>query len=533
MRTRSLCALAGALALAAVAAPAGAHAAGYDGGDDSWNRTIEEPLSAAQLGLPATEAPRSIAQAAIRRHAARLGLGDSAAGVRFLAEQSPGGARAAGARKLHQLRFRQTVGGLRVLYSQIDVAVAGGAASSISATIVPIAPDELRGEQRISPARARAIARERIAGDDRALPAQAVAYAGTPAKPQAPRRAYVVQVTPAAQEAGADADTAICVVVDAETGRVLETWEGIAARAPKPAEAGPGARAAQAAGSTHLLYVDDAKNGGGKGVLYHRRSTNQNPYQPYSSISQWYNGGPGIQALTDLANQAHYLLKIDMCFERNFCGWDGGWDGSYNAHLLTGRTNQGTHYDGSDGRIYMAPAETGQRDILAHEFGHHMDFTYADDRISDTAEADEVEEALADMFSYDLDRTDAILGSPGRINWANPEAIKNPRRTCRTRRRCTTARAGGATTSAAPRTSTTTARSSATPTTASCRRSGTTWPGTSCRYIPWYLSARPRFIDVQRGFATRAGELHGASVKTAALQAFQEVGIPNQDHPGC
>ena len=33
MRTRSLCALAGAVALAAVAAPAGAHAAGY-GGDD-------------------------------------------------------------------------------------------------------------------------------------------------------------------------------------------------------------------------------------------------------------------------------------------------------------------------------------------------------------------------------------------------------------------------------------------------------------------------------------------------------------------
>ena len=116
-----------------------------------------------------------------------------------------------------------------------------------------------------------------------------------------------------------------------------------------------------------------------------------------------------------------------MCFDRNFCGWDGGWDGSYNAHLLTGRTNGGTHYEGSDGRVYMAPGEMGQRDILAHEFGHHMDFTYADDRISDTAEADEVEEALADMFSYDLDRTDAILGSPGRINWANPEAIKNPK----------------------------------------------------------------------------------------------------------
>ena len=106
---------------------------------------------------------------------------------------------------------------------------------------------------------------------------------------------------------------------------------------------------------TGLLYVNDAKNGGGKGVLYHRRSTNQNPYQPYSSISQWYNGGPGIQSLTDLANQAHYLLKIDMCFDRNFCGWDGGWDGSYNAHLLTGRTNGGTRYEGSDGRIYMGP----------------------------------------------------------------------------------------------------------------------------------------------------------------------------------
>ena len=175
----------------------------------------------------------------------------------------------------------------------------------------------------------------------------------------------------------------------------------------------------------------------------------------------------------------------------------------------------------------------GQRDILAHEFGHHMDFTYADDRISDTAEADEVEEALADMFSYDLDRTDAILGSPGRINWANPEAIKNPKENLpypstmydgpggRRDYKCgaTDEHYNGTILSHAYY--------------RFVQKVGHDVAGNVLQYIPWYLSARPRFIDVQRGFATRAGELHGASVKTAALQAFQEVGIPNQDHPGC
>lgn len=59
--------------------------------------------------------------------------------------------------------------------------------------------------------------------------------------------------------------------------------------------------------------------------------------------------------------------------------------------------------------------------MIAHELGHHIDFTHADDRIF-TFEAQQVQEGLADMFAYDYDRQDATLAEDvvTRVDWANP-----------------------------------------------------------------------------------------------------------------
>jgi hypothetical protein len=50
---------------------------------------------------------------------------------------------------LRQLRFQQTAGGLRVLWSQIDVAIVGGRVSSIDATVVPVADRAPAGKRRM------------------------------------------------------------------------------------------------------------------------------------------------------------------------------------------------------------------------------------------------------------------------------------------------------------------------------------------------------------------------------------------------
>ena len=80
MNTVLSCAVAGAIALGALAGPAGAQAERYDQG--TWARTVDSPLSADALGLPESTPARALARAAIARSARRLGLVGSIAGVR-------------------------------------------------------------------------------------------------------------------------------------------------------------------------------------------------------------------------------------------------------------------------------------------------------------------------------------------------------------------------------------------------------------------------------------------------------------------
>ena len=216
---------------------------------DVWSRSVDGPITAAQLGLPAGAPRRVLGRAAIERSARSLAGGGRLGEVRFAGEPLPAGA---SGRLLHGLRYRQQIGGLRVLYSQLDVSVVRNRVSSIAGTVVPLKGATLRGDRRISARRARAIARRAVDGAGSARRPELVAYAGEPAAPRVPRRAYVVELAPPLS--GSDeSPAAICVVVDATTGNVLTRWRGFAARTVKR----PSARAG--AVKTVLIQIVDAK----------------------------------------------------------------------------------------------------------------------------------------------------------------------------------------------------------------------------------------------------------------------------------
>ena len=156
--------------LAAVPAAASAQS------DDPWRRVVTGHVTAQDLGLTGEPAAGRLAEAAVRRNAAALGL---------RASQPLGLAAESGDARLRTLRFQQSVrrpaacSGARSTSPSTDDAV-----TSISATTVPF-PSAARGPASGGVARAAAgdrRARPARLGD--ALPAQPVAYAGRPRKPR-------------------------------------------------------------------------------------------------------------------------------------------------------------------------------------------------------------------------------------------------------------------------------------------------------------------------------------------------------------
>lgn len=229
------------------------------------------------------------------------------------------------------------------------------------------------------------------------------------------------------------------------------------------------------------------------------------------------------------------MLRVGkhMCLTRGFCGRDGGFDGrTFTPFVLIGN-HPGTDYLAGLNNIRVADFMSNIDDVLAHELGHLMDFNYADDRITDTRQGDEVQEALADMFAYDYDRANATLGEDlsygPLVNWANPAPA--PARMLDYR--CNI--------------SDTNPHFNATILSHAyyrfVQKVGHPRAGNVLQYIPWYLSARPRFIDVQRGFAERAEDLYPPQIKVNdktisqhAIDAFlTEVGIGRDvpTGPGC
>ena len=306
------------------------------------------------------------------------------------------------------VRFRQSVGGLRVLWSQLNATVGQDSVAGIMGTVVPLRGATLRGSVEISSKRASRIARRRIAGTDTARRPELVAYAGEPAKPSPPRRAYVVEVNPDATPRGDDSRIGFCVVIDAASGKVLKVWRGSAA---EPASrAGAGARAAQS--KPVLAQYADAKGSASTTlpVNGHDLRTNGNPYN-YDLDGGFFTsfgsptplntaGSPPFRSARDTTTEVARFFCLQP---RRYCGRDGGGrPHGYARHFFT--INWGgspAMYKGSQERIYIPKGDGANWETAAHELGHSIDDRNRDEFLQ-TFEGDEVEEALAEMFNYDF-----------------------------------------------------------------------------------------------------------------------------------
>ena len=395
-----------------------------------WSKQLDVELSARQLDLRSNAAPRRLARAAMERFAPRLGLSRSTRGLRLA--RSFGIPPVEGSQPVTIFTFNQTAGGLRLLWSEVDVTVAGDTVSAISSTVVP-ARRKLAGRRKVSRSKALAIARRSVAGEELAQPAEAIAYAGNPkrgrAKPRTPRRAWVVRVDlPSGGGTNDPSDgtpRGLCVVIDAQTGKVLAKWEGTAAREPTSPRAGG---AGAAAGFTGL-----------------RMHTSKSPtqFELYGSFtlrgdprlsSNWPSLDQGLYVGTRTGLRDTLTFNVmnavrTLCVVRFYCGKRGVYNGTVvpwevviNSHDLNSKAFPNTLLIsiGTDD----ASTFNGANDTVAHEVGHIQDVVLAGDRNASGLHAKEVQEGLADMFAFDYDRADPIFKEdmvPGGVRrWDNP-----------------------------------------------------------------------------------------------------------------
>jgi hypothetical protein len=538
-------------ALVAVGAPPGAPAdrgGGRPAAARAWTRWVNVDLSARELGLRADASAQRLARAALRRNARGLGLRGS--GLRLARDdRSPA---ADGARAVRYLRFQQTAAGLRVVWSQIDVTVAAGRVRSIAATVVPVRAGAAVGRRTVGRARALRIARRAVVGPDRARRPLLVAYAGKPsrahaAKPRPARRAWVIEVRPAAArrpEGGGD----VCLVVDAETGKVIARWPGMADRVERPARAdAAGAPAAHASATSRLMVtVIDASNGTEPSeVTYYSDLLVSG--DPHRGVNWPFFGTlrPGVTRATLLDNLGVNARNVafTVCAVRDVCGprrgfWrvlgndpDSNRDGSYVDRL--------TNFVSIADRNVMARGGDPKppfNDVIAHEFGHIMDWDHAGDRTWDelSLEGQTVQEALADMFAYDYDREDATLGEEGggvARDWQNPGSVTVGPPVQRRRY--------PAHMDHYDPTPPTDEHFNSTILSHACylfvQQVGHDKAGRVLHNVPQRLSPRPTFNEVRRAFHDSASVLYGASVALPAIDAFRQVGLepPPHDEPDC
>jgi hypothetical protein len=498
---------------------------------DRWRtRIATERYTPERLGLARDASVRQLARAAIDRSAGALGL-RSRTGITFASELQP--SPAPGAHALHMLRFQQTAGGRRVLWSEIDVAVSGGKVTSISATTVPFGEPRLQGRERVSRARATAIAKRALAGAEHALPAQPVAYAGTPARPRPPRRAWVVQLEPARQPGGADDTTTVCIVVDATSGKILMRYRGFVGQAAQPR--------ARSAVTGSFAAVFDA--GGTSGFGDEIARWNGDPRE--GGVMSFVPIGGNFDLRAASARAAIFPVAAVLgptCKRRQFCAGYSVVHGKPvggQTFIANSTSPFGSHYSTNGNLITLKPEHADDLDIIAHEFGHRRDRAWADDRVDGHQQVDEVEEALADMFAYDLDfdptigddRTEDFAGdrrSDGLRTLEDPhdfssDGIADPARM--SEYRC------------APDTD---EHINATILGHAYYRYvdqvGHDTAGNVLTYIPYALPASPSFSDVAFWFAQRSLELYGPAVRDAAVNAFRDqvgIGIQTPAGAGC
>lgn len=437
--SRLIRSLAVAVVSAAVITPAVAAAA-----DDppppksAWSFHLDRTLTARQLGLPPAATRAQMARAAVKRSASRLGIPADRLGT--LQSVADPGARAG-------VSLRQSLDGLRVVFSQLHVAVRDGSVRGTSGTAMPLRSTRLAGRVRISARRAQAIARDRVAGPDTATSARLVAYAGDPDHPRAPRRAYVVAVDPADASSTEDSPTPVCVVVDAASGKVLGSWKGTIVMG----ESGPVARAAQSS-QTVLAQYEDAKGrtsdstsaftsnvwdltvNAPTGVFgnhydnhngFFNRQGSPTDLNAFIDSVPHTNGTVGNRAYRfreaiDLSTNAARFFCTDLRFA--WCGRNGqrdfGLGPGYRRWFFTinwtAPTSQSVF---SQQRIYIARGpQSIDPETPAHEMGHIVDFFVRAGDFEQTTEGNEVEEALAEMFNLSFRDNaplpDGVTGCP-------------------------------------------------------------------------------------------------------------------------
>ena len=423
--------LAASAAVAGVASAVVAGPATAAPGSGDWARVVNPDLSRKDLRLPAGAPLKRLAERAIERSAGKLVKGGELDELRFAGE--PVAARAGA----HVLRFEQSLGGLRVLWTKLDVGIAGGEVVSISATSVPVR-GRLAGTVEITAARAKKIALKAAPGaGDSVRVAELTAFAGAPDKPRAPRRAFVVDVAPARY--GTDIASDLCVVVDAQTGKVLSKWDGFAASKPQPSGKTASAAGVQAhaAAVTQLIRTIDAN--GTTAVTtpnYHQVTTPGNPYLFGADLEAFgiEVSGSGLGQNAFVANNWMIDIGTFACITRHFCGRDSGLagpivGGTYNRINVTANwlapAGIAAQFDPNQDRMFISTGASNNPGTIAHEFGHNVDFRFKGDDLH-TRESQEVAEAYANMWALDYELVTGHVGDrPSRLEQAtNPGAFK-------------------------------------------------------------------------------------------------------------
>lgn len=404
-------ALPAALAAGTIVAP---HAQAQAADEDShaaWSARVTINLDATELGLD-VGAPRSaLSVAGARRGAAKLGVTRTElGGLQRLPRRAgdPAGV----------THLRQTIGGLRVLWSQLDVLADDRKVTAVTGTLIPLRA-KLTGAAKVRGSRAVRIARKRVAGPDTAGAPQLVAYAGDPGHPRAPRRAYVVAVDPVNTTAGDDSPMPLCVIVDAQTARVLKVWKGSVTAASSRGRA----KARAAAGTAVLAQYEDAKgrtssSSSALGNDVYDLLTNGDPFATYDTTGGFFgtHGAPAPLAAIMPGNPTWQMrapidgtTNVARFFCRNspmfWCGRNGGRPGTlspgYHRWFFTiNWAGPVSKFVSSHERIYLERGDGSiDEQTHSHEIGHAIDYFSRDDYQS-TDEGSEVKEALAEMFSF-------------------------------------------------------------------------------------------------------------------------------------
>jgi Zn-dependent metalloprotease len=439
-----------------------------------------------------------------------------------------------GAAEVDPLRFQQTVHGARVLWSQIDVMIAAGYVSSITATVVPVTGKRLAGKRKLSRKRALRIARNAVKGPDDALSPLRVAYAGQPTTRQkhsrTPRPAWVVEVTPAGA-LDEEVPTPLCVVVDAKTGEVVARWSGIADRPDRGQDSGDALASvrgsAQSSATTPVLDVYDGAGGTQGAPHYARFSPTGDPHvgANWPSLDEAQFFRPRRAELDTLAFNAANVART-ICTVRDYCGRRGRFPGVL-PWQVAGDV-PGSTSSANLSRLIVSISENdvvsfnGFNDVVAHEMGHVRDWVTAGDRIfTEDVQVGAVQEALADMFSYDYDRGDATFGEETALgvarNWADPGAEQEL----------------GIPYPAHMRDFDTTRSSHFNSTIFShayylfVQRVGHSVAGNVLRSVPTNLPPRPNSFYLKEAFFSWARILYRdrPDVREAAVQAFSQVGL--------